>query len=115
MSSLLWVFSIVAPIAHAFDYPAAGRTSSINPLADRRGVDTAGLTPLDDTGARGSATPVDQYGTFNDGSMFSAGKLAAATAATTGRSTLMRAGRPITRGLVAAATLRRKKGAAAKV
>lgn len=114
MSTLLWVFSIVGPIAHAFDLPAAGRSGTINPLTDKYSVDGGGVAPPDDAGqprldpqgvpirrTQGTAAPVDQYGTYNDGSVFSASKLATAG----GRGTLRRAGRPILRG---AAAVRRK-------
>lgn len=86
LTSALWILSIIAPIAHALDFFAAGSHDSARvKLGGTTSADDAGVAPNDDIGDATNSkdpneggddngvSPMDQYGTYNDGSSFVSG------------------------------------------
>jgi len=83
LASILWILSIIAPIAHAYDFFAAGRHGSVRvKLGASRRSDNHGVTPHEDLEMQNppeteAKTPqnIDQYAPYNDGSVLSGARI----------------------------------------
>lgn len=77
LTTALWVFSIIATIAHAYDFFAAGRSSSVRvKISSRKSAaddDDEDVVPENDLEEPPETTTnsMNQYGSYNDGSLLS--------------------------------------------